>query len=828
MGFGLTDENLDQQRIKWRDRLSVRQAKIAVAITLLIGLLFSIAQILWDLRDEKDLIDRTVNQVLATLRESATQAAYGLDETLASRVVAGLFEYEPVYEAVLRDNFNNVLARQFEPPSSSNRSYLTTLMFGENQAHEIPLRTGPSNDLVGYLSVRIDTDLIADGFVNRATRVVASGILRNLLLGMVLVVFFYTSLTKPLLRIAATLRRVNPQHPNPANITIPDRHNRDELGMILRTTRGLIDRISTTLVKLRITEQQVRDRESRLNAIVQNVADGILTLTPSGQIVEHNAAVKPLLGVTDNETLQGHSLQKYTAPVAIPTLEHSLEELAAHDPAIEIAEKRILLPMVRADGTEIDVSVALRLIPDVATPLMTAVLNDITLRKRYEERLIHMANHDTLTNLPNRSMLENSLSQALKRHQETAGNHRGATAVLFIDLDRFKVINDSLGHNVGDLLLKAVASRLEKTIGRQEIVGRLGGDEFLIIIPDLKEAQDAASLAQAVLDALNPAFDIEGRVLFVTPSIGIALYPSDGDDFPTMMRNADTAMYSAKSSGGGTYHFFTKTMNESAMARLLIENDLRAALTGNQFELHYQPKVDLHSNRISGLEALIRWKQPGRGYISPTQFIPVAEETGLIGKIGEWVIREVCRQIAQWDSQGIPPVPVAINLSPRQLIEGRITCTMSRILDETGTNATRLVLEITETVMMQQIRKSAAILDELRRMGLQIAIDDFGTGYSSLAYLKRLPINTIKIDRSFIRDVTSDADDAAIAKTIIVMGHNLGLRVVAEGVETREQLEMLRESGCDEVQGFLIAEPQPAHEIIHHIKRLSGNAIIAP
>ncbi|WP_286888218.1 EAL domain-containing protein [Thalassospira sp.] len=820
----MPDKSLDQQRLKWRDRLSVKQARIAVALTLLIGLLFSGIQIVWDLREEKSLIDRTVMQVLATLRESATQAAYGLDETLAARVVSGLFEYEPVYAAVLRDNFDNILAQKTEQQVSSNRTVLTKLMFGENQEYEIPLETGSGRDLVGHLSVKIDTDMIADGFLNRATRILTSGILRNLILGLILVVFFYVTLTKPLLRVSSLLRKIDPQNPTPDAIVIPENHDRDELGMILRTTRGLIERISATLDKLRTTEQQVRDRENQLTAIVQNVADGILTITPTGRIVEYNGATKQLLGLMRDETPQGRTLHEFLMPRAIPLLEHSLEELAAQSSDNQTTEKRLTLPIRRADQTEIDVSIALRMIPDAATPMMTAVLTDITVRKRYEEQLVYMANHDTLTNLPNRSMLESSLSKALDKHKEASSTRHGATAVLFIDLDRFKVINDSLGHDVGDLLLKAVAGRLQKVIGRQEIVGRLGGDEFLIIIPDLKETQDAAILSQAVLDALAPAFDIKGRVLFVSPSIGIALYPSDGEDFPALMRNADTAMYSAKSGGGGTYHFFTKTMNESAMARLVIENDLREALAQNQFELHYQPKVDLRTNRISGLEALIRWKQPGRGYISPMQFIPVAEETGLIGKIGEWVIAEVCRQIAEWDAQSVPPLPIAINLSPRQLIEGRITETISRILTDTGTPAARIVLEVTETVMMQEIKKSAAILEELRHLGLQIAVDDFGTGYSSLAYLKRLPINSIKIDRSFVRDVTIDTDDAAITRTIIVMGHNLGLKVIAEGVETKEQMAFLRESECDEVQGFLIATPQPPQEIVKHILRLSANA----
>jgi diguanylate cyclase (GGDEF)-like protein/PAS domain S-box-containing protein len=801
--------------------LSVKQARIAVGLTLLIGLLFSAIQIVWDLREEQNLIDRTVSQVLSTLRESATQAAYGLDETLAARVVSGLFEYEPVYAAELRDNFSNVLASKTKQPISSNRTFLTQLMFGENQEYEIPLNTDGPNGLVGHLSVKIDTDLIAEGFINRASRILLSGILRNLLLGLVLVAFFYTTLTKPLLGIAAQLRTIDPEKPDSAAINIPPQHARNELGMILATTRGLMERVSSTLDRLLESQQKVRDRESQLNAIVQNVADGILTITPTGRIVECNAATREILGLMRDETPKGRTLHEFLLPHAVPLLEHSVEELAAHAPGAEAVEKRFTLPIVRADQKEIDVSIALRLIPDSATPLMTAVLNDITVRKRYEEQLVYMANHDTLTNLPNRSMLERSLSDALNAHKKSPTKRSGATAILFIDLDRFKVINDSLGHDVGDLMLKAVAIRLQRVIGRQEIVGRLGGDEFLIIIPDLKETQDAVILSQAVLDALAPAFDIKGRVLFVTPSIGIALYPSDGEDFPALMRNADTAMYSAKSSGGGTYHFFTKTMNESAMARLVIENDLREALAKDQFELHYQPKVDLRTNQVCGLEALIRWKQPGRGYISPMQFIPVAEETGLISRIGEWVFREVCRQISEWEAQALPPMPIAINLSPRQLIEGHITETISRILAETATPAARIVLEVTETAMMQEIKKAATILDELRHLGLKIAVDDFGTGYSSLAYLKRLPINSIKIDRSFVRDVTIDTDDAAITRTIIAMGHNLGLRVIAEGVETQEQMNFLRECNCDEVQGFLIATPLPPNEIVQYIRRPS-------
>lgn len=821
-GCGLAEGSLKTQRLRWRDRLSVKQARAAVVITLLIGLFFSVVQIVWDLYEERSLIDRTVNQVLSTLRESATQAAYGLDETLAARVVSGLFEYEPVYSATLRDNFGNVLAQKSRAPSSSGRSAFSEVMFGNNQQYNVPLLTGESRDLVGHLVVRIDTDLIADGFINRATRILTSGILRNFLLGLALVAFFYLTLTKPLLRISQAVTGIDPDSPDATGLTVPRHHQRDELGLLSRSVATLVEGIASTLGKLRQAEQQMRDNESRLRAIVQNVADGILTITPNGTIIEFNNASYPLLGLKEGETPKGRSLLEFIAPRAIPNFEESLAELSGLDLRHHIAEQRLTLPLVRMDKTEIEVSAAFRPIPDAQTPLITVVLHDITARKRYEEQLVYMANHDALTNLPNRSMLEYSLKSALEKHKrDAASRHDRATAILFIDLDRFKLINDSLGHNVGDLLLKAVADRLRRVISRQEIIGRLGGDEFLIIIPRLRETQDAATLSQAVLDALAPAFDIQGRHLFITPSIGIALCPADGDDFPTLMRNADTAMYSAKARGGGTYHFFTKTMNESAVARLAIENDLREALKEGQFELYYQPKIELLSGKLAGLEALIRWNQPGRGFISPMQFIPVAEETGLIGKIGEWVLRRVCDQIREWDLLGLPPVSIAVNLSPRQLIEGRITETISRILDETATPASRIVLEITETVMMHEIKRSASILDELRKLGLQIAIDDFGTGYSSLAYLKRLPINSIKIDRSFVRDVTTDPDDAAITNTIIIMGHNLGLKVVAEGVETQEQLEFLREHGCDEIQGFLISEPRPANITARQIEQLS-------
>ncbi|WP_252509765.1 EAL domain-containing protein [Thalassospira sp. TSL5-1] len=826
----IAEASLKNAGLKWQNRLSFKQARAAVIITLLIGVGFSALQIFWDLHGERNQIDRTVNQVLSTVRESATQAAYGLDESLAERVVSGLFEYDPIYHALIRDDFGNILAQKQRQQSSSSLNWLTSIMFGDNQHYEIPLTVGDSADLVGYLEIDVDTGLIAAGFINRSVVILVSGLVRNFLLGIALTFFFYLTLTKPLLRLVHSLRQVDPGSPATTKVDIPNSHSRDELGLLAHSTNGLLTEIDDNLWRLREAEQTLRERENRLRGIMQNVADGIISIDSDCRILQCNPACLQLLHLPADAELVGHNLLDYIVDASQLNLAEVLARTGNDNngtsfrPALDRSVELILRC---ADGNKIRVASVFQPMQLEDNLLYTVVFHDVTAQRRYEERLVYMANHDPLTDLPNRAMLELSLRDALQGCDTlTANSTEGdiprdiATALLFIDLDRFKLINDSLGHDFGDLLLKEVANRLRDIMRRNDTLGRLGGDEFLIIIPQLSETQEAATLAQTVIDAFSPTFEIRGRQLFVTPSIGIALSPADGDDFATLMRNADAAMYSAKARGGGTYHFFTKMMNESAAARLAMENDLRDAIKREQFEVYYQPKIHLATGRLSGLEALLRWNRPGRGFVSPMQFIPIAEETGLIGKIGEWVLRRVCEQIVEWDAQGVSPVVVAVNLSTRQLIEGRITETVANILHETGVPASRLVLEITETVMLQGMNRAIAILNEIRRLGVQIAIDDFGTGYSSLTYLKRLPINSIKIDRSFIRDITTDPDDAAITNTIILMGRNLGLRVIAEGVETHDQLEFLRAHNCDEVQGFLISEARPPAEIVPLMEQL--------
>ena len=434
---------------------------------------------------------------------------------------------------------------------------------------------------------------------------------------------------------------------------------------------------------------------------------------------------------------------------------------------------------------------------------------DVTERKHAEQEMLHAATHDALTGLANRNLLRERVRQTLE------GDRRAPSlaAVLFIDLDQFKGINDMLGHEVGDQLLVDVSQRLLACVRTDDTVARQGGDEFIVFLPRINDAQGAAVLAEKLLDVLSSAFYIGGREMHIGCSIGIAVYPADGHDVETLLKNSDTAMYQVKETGRNNYLFFTPMMNQMAGDRYALGADLRRAAERNELLLHFQPIVDIASGDIASMEVLLRWKHPLRGLVSPLQFIPLAEVTGLIVPIGEWVLRNACIQLQEWIARGLHVPRLAINLSAIQFQQKNIVESIRSILAETGADPRCLELEITEGSMMTQSDGVLASLKQLVELGFNIAIDDFGTGYSSLSYLKRFPIDTLKIDRSFVMDITQDPDDAAIVKAVIAMGHSLKMRVIAEGVETPEQLAFLRTEGCDQYQGYLFSKPLPANEI---------------
>jgi diguanylate cyclase (GGDEF)-like protein len=529
------------------------------------------------------------------------------------------------------------------------------------------------------------------------------------------------------------------------------------------------------------------------------------------------------LGLATREQLERHlaagSAVREVAPRAEAAREGAEHEGAEHEGAehegapdgsaaheSDIVETELL----RAGGQgAVPVEISWKLQELGASRMLIAVARDISERLQAQQRLKHLASYDGLTGLPNRTLFYQNLRDAI----ELAQDKHWRIAVLFITLDRFKVINDSLGTALGDELLRQFSTRLVRCVRLRDTVGRLGGDEFALILTMTRDQQEAVNVANEVREALRAPFDLHGQRAGLTASIGIAMYPDDATDPGTLVKYADTAMVRAKEAGRDGYRFFTAGMNVQVLARLDLELALRGALEGKQFVLHYQPKLDLNTGRVSGVEALLRWNRPGYGLVYPAEFVPVMEETGLVVRVGGWIVDEACRQIAEWNASGVRDVRVAVNVSSRQFVEGDLESVIRAALERHGVEPGLLELELTESALMSNAEHTIEVLGRLKELGIRIAIDDFGTGYSSLAYLKRFPIDKLKIDIAFVRDITTNPDDAAIALAIISMAHNMHMAVIAEGVESRAQMAYLRRHRCDEIQGFHFSRALPADQL---------------
>ena len=438
-----------------------------------------------------------------------------------------------------------------------------------------------------------------------------------------------------------------------------------------------------------------------------------------------------------------------------------------------------------------------------------AIKGNITELKVYEEQLDYLSYHDPLTGLPNRLLFSDRLNHRLLESRKDGK----MLAVMFLDVDRFKLINDTLGHNVGDMLLTGIAGRLHSCLRDVDTIARMGGDEFTIIVSNIASQDSIVVVADRIVEAMKDPFQVDGRELFASVSVGISVYPCDGEDAETLVKNADAAMYRAKERGRSNCQLFTEAFNTADLERMTLENGLRKAVERDELLLHYQPLVDMRTGRTMGTEALVRWQHPDYGLVSPGRFIPLAEETGLIVPISRWVLRTACAQNKAWQEQGCPPAAVSVNLSARLLHEDGLVDMVSEILAETGLDPRYLELELTESALMENADTAITVLGELKNLGVRVSLDDFGTGYSSLSYLKKFPIDSVKIDQSFVKDITTNPDDAAIASAVVAMSHSLKLKVIAEGVETLEQLEFLKSLDCDEIQGYFISRPVPAAEL---------------
>ena len=560
-----------------------------------------------------------------------------------------------------------------------------------------------------------------------------------------------------------------------------------------------------------VTERKrAEEAQHWLATIVESTSDAVIGKTLDGTILSWNHAAEQMYGYTAKEAI-GHPITMLAPPERHAEVAQFLIRIRNGERIQNYETER-----VRKDGKRLYVSLTISPIKDAAGAIRgaSAIARDITDRKRAEERIRYLAQHDSLTGLPNRNLFRDRIGQVIVH----ARRAREQVAVLFLDLDGFKHINDSLGHQIGDRLLRMAARRLQGCLREGDTVARLGGDEFILSLPGLADSNDAILISNKILEALREPFLIEQHELHLTGSIGISLYPADGEDVETLLRAADTAMYHAKEKGRDNYQFFTAHLNDAARRRLNIANRLHRALENNEFSLYYQPEIHLGSGRVFAAEALVRWRRPELGLIAPNEFIKVAEETGLIVPLGEWALREAAGQLRQWHDAGFPDLRMTVNLSPQQLRRPGFVELVKAVLQENRLSPTSLDLEITEGILMAHSQENLHFLQQLSDVGVRLVVDDFGVGYSSLGYLQRFPIHALKIDQSFVNGVGLDPNDTALVTAIIAIAHSLNLEVVAEGVESEEQATFLRAHGCEAAQGFYYSQPISAEAFIELLR----------
>jgi diguanylate cyclase (GGDEF)-like protein/PAS domain S-box-containing protein len=566
------------------------------------------------------------------------------------------------------------------------------------------------------------------------------------------------------------------------------------------------------------------EERERARFTLNSIADAVMSCDLAGGVTFLNSVAEGMTGWSSEEAA-GRPVGEVFHIIDSSTRAGALDPMALAMRQNKTLGRTANCVLIRRDGFEAAIEDSAAPIHDRCGQVTGAVMvfHDVTMARAMSLKMSYLAQHDSLTDLPNRMMFHDRLAQSIS----LAHRHRQKLAVLFVDMDRFKPINDSLGHAIGDRLLQSVARRMQASVRGSDTVSRHGGDEFVILLAEVARAEDAAAVADKLLFALRSAHHISQHHLQLTGSIGIATYPDDGTDAETLMNHADLAMYHAKECGRDNYQFYAPELNVRALERQALEYGLRTAIEDHQFLLHYQPKMSLSTGAIVGVEALIRWRHPERGLVHAAQFIPIAAECGFMVPIGRWVMREACRQARAWQDAGLPPIPVAINLSAQELRAKDMAAGVRAILTETGLAPQYLELELTESILMQDMKSIAAVLGALKEMGVQLTLDDFGTGYSSLHALKRLPIGSLKIDRSFVSALAIDANDASIVSAVISLGERLHMRVVAEGVETPEQLAFLQEHCCPAGQGFYFSQPVTAEAFAQVLRRNASHARLA-
>jgi diguanylate cyclase (GGDEF)-like protein/PAS domain S-box-containing protein len=596
---------------------------------------------------------------------------------------------------------------------------------------------------------------------------------------------------------------------SPVHVSVYITVIKDENGTVQQRISNVQDISDRKRKEERFTETKIH-----LSSLISTIPDLIWMKDPSGLYLFCNTVYEEFMGVSEKEIIGKTDYDFYAADAADLCKQSDNEAIRAG--TISLSEET-LIDQKNNTNLIMEIRKAPVYRPDGSVMGILGIARDITERRLVEQQIEFMAHHDALTGLPNRILSKDRMERSISY----AKQHNTKSALLFIDLDGFKTINDSLGHSIGDAMLKAVSGRLKECLRECDTLSRQGGDEFLLILQDINNKEEIVAIADKLLTVFELPFSITNHLLCVSASIGIALYPEHGESFESLLQNADAAMYKAKESGKNTYRFFTPQMSLNILGQFKIQTDLKHALRNREFILHYQPQIDVVANRLIGVEALIRWNHPKQGQIPPMDFIPIAEESGLIVPIGEWVIQEACSQAAAWHRQGIE-ITVAVNISAVQFKRGDLESVVKHALEHSRLDPKYLELELTESIMMHNVENTLQTVHSLKALGIQLSIDDFGTGYSSLAYLKRFAVNKLKIDQSFVRDILHDQEDAVIVQAIIQMAKSLNLKTIAEGVENEAVLSIISDYGCDEVQGYHFAKPMDGralekyHTSFHH------------
>lgn len=803
--------------------ISFQLAKVGIILAFVLSFLMSSVQLYIDYRNQELSLERVVDRIIQVSTPPAARAVQTLDNELADEVATGILRYGYIQKVEIVDEVGNVLAQKSTEMEPSATRWLTEIITEGRRDYiaRLPV-AGYRHDVTGSINFSVDLDAAFATFYQRSQVGLITDILRNMLLVTLLFIAFYFMLTKPLVRIAREIQGINPDQPGVRRLTPLPRRRKDELAQLIGSSNHLLDVVELSLAKRRAVELALRKSEEHLRQIIDSLPVMIGARNIAGYYLFANKALADELGFTQEEMRNMHVRQLLkNAVVDIDSMLHNDYRVIRGNEELDVIEEKF----ITATGKQLFLQTHIMPVTFYDERVALIVSVDVTERKNAQAKMEHMAHHDALTGLPNRVQLVKRLEHELRR----AERHGYYGAVLFIDLDQFKTINDSLGHPVGDQVLQEVSRRLTQTVREEDLVARLSGDEFVVVLTVLDQNIEVAALrageiSEKIRTVISQPIVYDNMDLRVTCSVGVVVYPDKNNSVHELLRYADTAMYQVKEKGRDSIEFFNEEMADKVSRQLVMEGDLHRAMDEEQFRLYFQPKVDIHTGRVVGAEALLRWIHPTKGLVSPADFIPVLETSGMILEVGQWVLEKACETLVRWEANGLwqPHMRLSINISPRQFRREAFVDDVLQTLETYPIPPNALEMEITEGIVIQRVDDAIITMTILAEHGISFSLDDFGTGYSSISYLKRLPVSVLKIDKSFVRDIIDDRNDRVLVETIITMSRLLDLEVIAEGVETIEQLELLKQYGCHYYQGFYFS-PAVSFEDFEELMKTDQN-----